>query len=56
MNKDMTTVLNNPAVSKQMQAQGFSPQPTNPEQLKKYLTEQLAIWKSAIKTAGIPQQ
>ena len=56
MNKDMTTVLNNPEVSKQMQAQGFSPQPTNPEQLKKYLTEQLAIWKSAIKTAGIPQQ
>jgi len=45
-----------PSVRTQLEAQGFSPRSSTPEELKAYMVEQLAIWKSALKTAGIPQQ
>jgi len=56
MNKEMATALANPAVREQMHAQGFSPRASTPEELTAYMTEQLAVWKSALKTADIPQQ
>ncbi|MGE0766307.1 MAG: Bug family tripartite tricarboxylate transporter substrate binding protein [Hyphomicrobiaceae bacterium] len=56
INKEMTAVLANPTVRKQLQAQGFSPRSSTPDELKAYMIEQLAVWKSAIKAAGIPQQ
>ena len=56
MNKEMAAVLANPEVRTQVQAQGFAPRSSSPEELKSYMTEQLAVWKTALKAANIPQQ
>ena len=56
MNKEVAAVLANPTVREQLEGQGFSPRSSTPEELTAYIVEQLAIWKSALQTAGIPQQ
>jgi tripartite-type tricarboxylate transporter receptor subunit TctC len=56
MNEEMRAVLNNPEIRQQVQAQGFSPRPSTPEELKTYMADQIEVWKSALKAADIPQQ
>ena len=56
MNKEMVTILAQPAVREQMQKQGFMPRSSTPEALTAYMKEQLGIWKSALKLAGMEPQ
>lgn len=56
MNQEIAAVLANPEVREPMQAQGFAPRSSTPEELKSYMIDQLAVWKTALKAANIPQQ
>lgn len=56
MNKEMSAVLANPSIREQLQSHGFAPRSSTPGELTAYIVEQLAIWKTALKSAGIPQQ
>ena len=56
MQKEMATVLANPAVREQMLKQGFIPRSSTPEELTAYMKEQLTVWKTALKAAGIEPQ
>lgn len=56
INKEMVAALANPTVREQLQSQGFAPRTSTPEELKSFMIEQLAVWKSALESAGIPQQ
>lgn len=56
MNKAMAAVLAKPAVREQMQRHGFLPKSSTPAELATYLKDQLAIWKVALKDAGIEPQ
>ena len=56
MNKEMVAVLANPAVREQMMKQGFTPKPSTPEELSAFLKDQIPIWKTALKLAGIEPQ
>ena len=56
MHKEMATVLANPAVREQMLKQGFIPRSSTPEELTAYMKDQLAVWKTALKAAGIEPQ
>jgi len=56
MNKEMVAILAQPAVREQMQKQGFMPRSSTPEALTAYMKEQLGIWKSALKLAGMEPQ
>jgi tripartite-type tricarboxylate transporter receptor subunit TctC len=53
MNKAMSVVLAKPEVRDQMLKQGFIPRSSTPEALASYMKDQLAVWKVAIKNAGI---
>lgn len=53
MNKAMTAVLAKDTVREPMLQQGFVPRSSTPEELRAYLKDQLAVWKVAIKNAGI---
>ena len=53
LNKAMTAVLAKDSVREPMLQQGFVPRSSTPEELRAYLMDQLAIWKVAIKNAGI---
>ena len=53
MNKIMVAVLAKPEVREQMQKQGFIPKSSTPEALTAYMKEQLGVWKTALKNAGI---
>jgi len=56
MNKEMVAVLAKPSVKELMQKQGFMVKSSTPEALAAYLKEQLAVWKSALKVAGVEPQ
>ena len=56
MNKEMVAVLAKPAVKEAMLKQGFMARSSTPEALTTYLKEQLAIWKTALKAAGVEPQ
>ena len=56
MNKEMVALLAKPAVKEAMLKQGFMAKSSTPEALGVYLKEQLAIWKSALKAAGVEPQ
>jgi tripartite-type tricarboxylate transporter receptor subunit TctC len=53
MNKAMSAVLAKPEVREQMLKQGFIPRSSSPEELAAYMKDQLAVWKQALKNAGI---
>lgn len=56
MNKAMVAVLAKPAVREQMERHGFIPKSSTPGELGVYLKDQLAVWKTALKDAGIEPQ
>jgi putative tricarboxylic transport membrane protein len=56
MHKEMASVLANPKVREQMQSQGFIPRSSTPEELAAYMKDQLPVWKTALKAAGIEPQ
>jgi tripartite-type tricarboxylate transporter receptor subunit TctC len=56
MHKAMAAALANPGVKEQMQKQGFMPRSSTPEELTVYMKDQLAVWKTALKAAGIEPQ
>ena len=56
MNKEMVAVLAKPSVRDAMLKQGFVARSSTPQELTAYLKEQLAIWKTALKSAGVEQQ
>lgn len=56
MNKEMAATLAKPQIRQQMQQQGFIPRSSSPEELATYMKDQLAVWKTALKTAGIEPQ
>ncbi len=56
MHKEMAAVLANPGVREQMLKQGFIPSSSTPEALTAYMKDQLSVWKTALKDAGIEPQ
>jgi tripartite-type tricarboxylate transporter receptor subunit TctC len=56
MNKEMVAVLAKPAVKDAMLRQGFMAKSSTPAALASHIQEQLAIWKAALKTAGVEPQ
>jgi tripartite-type tricarboxylate transporter receptor subunit TctC len=56
MNKEMVVVLGRPSVKEAMLKHGFMAKSSTPEALAAYLKEQLPIWKTALKTAGVEPQ
>jgi tripartite-type tricarboxylate transporter receptor subunit TctC len=56
MNKAMAAALAKPAVREQMQRHGFIPKSSTPAELAIYMKDQLAVWKVALKDAGIEPQ
>ena len=56
MNKEMVAVLAKPSVREAMLKHGFVAKSSTPEALTGYLKEQLVVWKSALKTAGVEPQ
>lgn len=56
MNKEMSAVLANPRVREQMQAQGFIPKSSTPQELAVHIKDQLVVWKAALKAAGLQPQ
>ncbi|MGZ5708316.1 MAG: Bug family tripartite tricarboxylate transporter substrate binding protein [Burkholderiales bacterium] len=56
MNKEMVAALAKPTVRELMLNQGFVPRSSTPEALAAYMKEQLAVWKTALKAAGVEPQ
>ncbi|MDI1286246.1 MAG: tripartite tricarboxylate transporter substrate binding protein [Reyranella sp.] len=56
MNKAMVAALAKPSVVEAMQRHGFIPKSSTPEALAVYMKDQLGIWKTALKDAGIEPQ
>lgn len=56
MNAEMVKVLANPNVREQMGRQGFIVKSSTPDELAKVIKDQLAIWKDALKLAGVQPQ
>jgi tripartite-type tricarboxylate transporter receptor subunit TctC len=56
MNKEMVAVLAKTTVKEQMLKQGFMAKSSTPEALAAYMKEQIAVWKTALKGAGIEPQ
>jgi tripartite-type tricarboxylate transporter receptor subunit TctC len=56
MNKEMVAVLAKPAVKEAMLKQGFAARSSTPDALTAYMKDQLAIWKTALKAAGLEPQ
>ncbi len=56
MNKAMVAVLAKPTVREQMLKHGFLPRSSTPQELAAYLKDQLAIWKTALRAAGLEPQ
>jgi tripartite-type tricarboxylate transporter receptor subunit TctC len=53
LNGALNTVLSNPAVKEKFAALGAEVQPSTPEELGKFIRDDLAIWKDVVKKAGI---
>jgi len=56
MNKAMAAALAKPAVREAMQGHGFNPRSSTPAELAAYMKDQLAVWKVALRDAGIEPQ
>ncbi|MBM3340671.1 MAG: tripartite tricarboxylate transporter substrate binding protein [Betaproteobacteria bacterium] len=56
MNKEMVAVLDKPSVKEAKLKHGFVARSSTPQALAAYMKDQLEVWKSALKAAGIPQQ
>jgi tripartite-type tricarboxylate transporter receptor subunit TctC len=56
INKEMVAVLAKPTVREQMLRHGFMARSSTPDALAAYMKEQIALWKSALKTAGVEAQ
>lgn len=56
MNKEMVAVLARPSVREAMLKQGFMARSSTPEALAAYMKDQLAVWKVALKAAGVEPQ
>lgn len=56
MNKAMVAALAKPAIREQMQRHGFLPRSSTPTELAAYMKDQLAVWKTALQTAGLTPQ
>jgi tripartite-type tricarboxylate transporter receptor subunit TctC len=56
MNKAMVAVLAKPSVREQMQKHGFIPRSSTPGELATYMKDQIAVWKTALRDAGIEPQ
>ena len=56
MNKEMAAVLAKREVREAMNKQGFIPRSSSPAELTAYMKDQLAVWKEALKAAGIEPQ
>lgn len=56
MNKAMAAALAKPSVVEAMQKHGFIPRSSTPEALATYMKDQLTVWKTALKAAGIEPQ
>ena len=56
MNKEMAATLAKPLVRELMQKQGFIPKSSSPEELSVFMKDQLQVWRSALKAAGVEQQ
>jgi tripartite-type tricarboxylate transporter receptor subunit TctC len=52
----MAAALAMPSVKEQMQRHGFAPRSSTPEALAAYMKEQPAVWKVALKDAGMEPQ
>jgi tripartite-type tricarboxylate transporter receptor subunit TctC len=56
MNKEMVAVLARTTVKEQMLKQGFMARSSTPEALTAYMKEQLSLWKTSLKLAGVEPQ
>ena len=56
MNKEMVATLAKPAVKEAMLRQGFIARSSTPDALAAHIKDQLAVWKSALKVAGVEPQ
>jgi tripartite-type tricarboxylate transporter receptor subunit TctC len=53
MNKAMVATLAKPAIREPMQRHGFVARSSTPAELSAYMKEQLAVWNTALRTAGL---
>ena len=53
MNKAMVATLAKPAIREQMLQQGFVARSSTPGELAAYMKDQLAVWNTALRTAGL---
>jgi len=53
MNKAMVATLAKPAIREQMLQHGFMARSSTPAELAAYMKEQLAVWNTALRTAGL---
>jgi tripartite-type tricarboxylate transporter receptor subunit TctC len=56
MNREMVAVLAKPTVKELMLRHGFVAKSSSPEVLGAYIKEQVAVWKTALKAAGVEAQ
>ncbi len=56
MNKEMVATLAKPDVKGAMLKQGFVVRSSSPQELAAHMKEQLGIWKTAVKAAGVEPQ
>ncbi len=56
MNKEMAAVLAKQSVKDAMLKQGFMAKSSTPEALAAYMKDQIAVWKTALKLAGVETQ
>jgi len=56
MNKEMVAVLARPTVKELMLRHGFMAKSSTPEALGAYIKEQVGVWKTALKAAGVEPQ
>lgn len=56
MNKEMVATLAKPAIKEGMLRHGFMAKSSTPEALAAYMKDQLTVWKSALKSAGVEPQ
>jgi tripartite-type tricarboxylate transporter receptor subunit TctC len=56
MNREMVAVLAKPTVKELMLRHGFMAKSSTPEALAAYMKEQVGVWKTALKAAGVEPQ
>jgi tripartite-type tricarboxylate transporter receptor subunit TctC len=56
MNKEMVAVLAKPTVKELMLRHGFMAKSSTPEVLGAYIKDQVDVWKTALKSAGVEAQ